>query len=210
MIRHGQASFGADDYDRLSDTGVKQSELAGDYLRHIGWVPDRVLCGTLKRQRDTLAGMGFAPDAEHAGLNEYDFHNLLEVRFGSSDLGSVITDRKTHFRALRETLLDWQGGGLTGAGESWQDFCDRIDAARQSACAPGAERVLVASSGGAIARLVSAALGTDGASMIALNLQIKNAALTRFIFTQRPFFLHSFNETPHLDGPDVQHWMTYS
>ncbi|MCO8647501.1 histidine phosphatase family protein, partial [Burkholderia multivorans] len=32
LVRHGQASFGTDDYDRLSDVGVQQGVWLGEYL----------------------------------------------------------------------------------------------------------------------------------------------------------------------------------
>ena len=82
VIRHGQASFGAENYDVLSEVGLEQSRLAGAALREAGWVPDRLVTGTLERQKQTLAGMGFAEaPEEHPGFNEYDFHDLLRVRF---------------------------------------------------------------------------------------------------------------------------------
>ena len=61
VIRHGQASFGADNYDKLSDLGHRQSEAVGQLLRDTGWVPDRTITGTLTRQKETLASMGFGP-----------------------------------------------------------------------------------------------------------------------------------------------------
>ena len=59
IVRHGQASFGADDYDKLSEVGHEQSRLAGAALREAGWQPDRLVTGTLRRQKDTLKSMGF-------------------------------------------------------------------------------------------------------------------------------------------------------
>jgi len=52
----------------------------------------------------------------------------------------VIQDRKTHFRTLRETILDWQAGGLAGAKESWADFSGRAATARAFACSEGATK----------------------------------------------------------------------
>ncbi|NER60017.1 histidine phosphatase family protein, partial [Pseudomonas sp. MAFF212428] len=63
LIRHGQASFGADDYDVLSPTGIAQSEALGDYLARLGLRLDRCVAGTLRRQQDTGAP-GAGP---HAG-----------------------------------------------------------------------------------------------------------------------------------------------
>ena len=53
LVRHGQASFGTDDYDRLSELGVRQAERVGEYFRDHGIVLDSVYCGSLKRQRHT-------------------------------------------------------------------------------------------------------------------------------------------------------------
>ncbi|EXF47276.1 phosphoglycerate mutase family protein [Pseudomonas sp. BAY1663] len=35
LIRHGQASFGAENYDVLSPLGYRQSEALGDYLAQL-------------------------------------------------------------------------------------------------------------------------------------------------------------------------------
>lgn len=211
VVRHGQASFGADDYDNLSEVGREQSRLAGEALRAMGWVPDRLVTGTLQRQRDTLTEMGFAGDREeHAGLNEYDFHDLLSVRFGGDVPDLVQHDRKTHFRTLRETILDWQSGGCIGARESWAEFSGRVAAAQRFATDTGARRVLVVSSGGVIGQLVATALNAPTAMMMELNLQVKNASISKFVFSGERFFLHQFNATPHLDPEGRAHLMTYS
>ncbi|MCE8511548.1 histidine phosphatase family protein [Ruegeria pomeroyi] len=211
VIRHAQASFGSDNYDRLSELGHRQSALVGAALREMGWVPDRLVTGTLARQKETLRGMGFtdAPE-EHAGWNEYDFHDLLRVKFGGTIPDLVQHDRKTHFRTLRDVLREWQGGGVEGARESWAQFTARIEAARQQATREGAERVLVISSGGAIGQLTAAALSAPSEQMIALNLQVKNTAMSRFIFTQRAFFLHEFNATPHFAQTAHADMLSYS
>ena len=62
LVRHGQASFGSSDYDRLSDLGRQQSRWLGEYFAGRGVHFKRVVAGSLKRQQDTasevLAGMG--------------------------------------------------------------------------------------------------------------------------------------------------------
>lgn len=211
VIRHGQASFGADNYDVLSDLGHRQSEAAGAFLRDIGWVPDRLITGTLQRQKDTLRSMGFedAPE-EHAGLNEYDFQNLLHARYEGNVPDMVKGDRKTHFRALRETILDWQQGGCAGAAETWAEFEARVRAAREFACETDARRVLVVSSGGAIGQLTATSLDAPAPQMMALNLQIKNTSMTKFVFSRSAFYLHEFNATPHLMSAQTADMLTYS
>ena len=211
VIRHGQASFGAENYDVLSGVGLEQSRLAGAALREAGWVPDRLVTGTLERQKQTLAGMGFAEaPEEHPGFNEYDFHDLLRVRFRDQVPEAVKGDRKTHFRTLRETILDWQGGGCVGARESWAEFEARVAAALAFAIGTSARRVLVVSSGGVIGQLVATALQAPKPMMMEVNLQVKNTSMTRFVFSGDRFFLNEFNAIPHLTPAGKAGLVTYS
>ena len=54
LVRHGQASFGADDYDQLSKLGVQQSQRLGEYWRARGMRFDAVLMGSLDRKSTRL------------------------------------------------------------------------------------------------------------------------------------------------------------
>ena len=78
LVRHGQASFGADDYDQLSERGQAQAVRLGEYWRERGLKFDAVYAGTLKRHQQTLAGIvqglqSAAPSVQsRPGLNEYD------------------------------------------------------------------------------------------------------------------------------------------
>jgi broad specificity phosphatase PhoE len=211
IIRHGQASFGAENYDVLSDLGRAQSRAAGGCLRSIGWIPDRVLTGTLDRQIDTATEMGFDPVTEkHTGLNEYDFGNLLEARFRGNVPDMVKGDRKVHFRTLRETVFAWQKDEIENPSETWAQFAARVDAARAAAVDTEAKRVLVVSSGGVIGQMVAASMQAPVAHMMNLNLQIKNAAMTRFMFSGSLFSLNEFNATPHYATPEGAKLMSYS
>ena len=205
VIRHGQASFGTDNYDRLSDLGAAQSKAVGDVLRQTGWQPDRVITGTLDRQRATLSEMGFGPtDTEHAGFNEYDFHDLLHKRFGGQAPTEVMQDRKTHFRTLRETILKWQADEIESPYETWASFESRVKDARETATQEGARKVLVISSGGVIGQLVASTLNAPKPMMMDLNLQVKNSSITRFVFSRGRIMLTEFNATPHFDAyPDL-------
>jgi len=212
LIRHAQASFGAADYDALSETGHLQARLLGAHLAATGVAPERVVTGTMRRHRETLAGLGLdAPAAEeHPGLDEYDGRALLRATFGGEIPEDVARDRRTHFRALRAALAEWQRGGLAKAGEAWADFAARVAAARAHLCRPGARRVLAVTSGGPISLMLTTALDAPAARMIDLNLQVRNSAVSRFIFNERVFYLHGFNATPHLDLPERAAHLTYS
>ena len=210
VIRHGQASFGADNYDKLSDLGHRQSAAVGQALRDMGWVPDRQITGTLIRQKETLASMGFEAGETHEGFNEYDFQDLLHARYKGEVPHLVNADRKTHFRTLRETVFQWQADEIDGVAETWEHFTSRVETARAVACAPGAERVLAVSSGGVIGQLTAASLSAPDKMMMTLNLQIKNTSITKFVFTPKAFFLHEFNATPHMMTGDAAGLLTYS
>ena len=58
LVRHAQASFGADDYDKLSELGWRQSRWLGEYFAERGIAFDRVVRGSLRRHAETIAGIG--------------------------------------------------------------------------------------------------------------------------------------------------------
>jgi broad specificity phosphatase PhoE len=68
LVRHGQASFGADDYDVLSEMGYRQSLRLGEYFKYKGISFEAAFTGTLQRQLKTFAGicegMGISMEAE--------------------------------------------------------------------------------------------------------------------------------------------------
>ena len=85
LVRHGQASFGAADYDQLSPLGTRQCQALGEYLAERGLQFEAVLRGSLRRHVQSLAalsaGHGNLPEAlEWPGLNEYDGEALVRAR----------------------------------------------------------------------------------------------------------------------------------
>ena len=87
LVRHGQASFAAENYDRLSELGRQQSAWLGEYFAERGIVFARAVCGTLERQRETaraiLQTMGSGLTAEeHPGWNEYSGEALYKAYLG--------------------------------------------------------------------------------------------------------------------------------
>ncbi|MEO0390815.1 MAG: histidine phosphatase family protein [Pseudomonadota bacterium] len=203
VIRHGQASFGAANYDVLSDLGHAQSRALGTWLSQTAWAPDRVVTGTMRRHAETLHSAGLNGGETHPGFDEYDFNDLLSARYHGTVPALVTGDRRTHFRTLRETVLMWQRDELDGTAEAWRQFQDRVEEARAFAC-QGKGNVLVISSGGVIGQLVARALHAPEPMMMELNLQVKNASMTDFVFSRDRFFLQGFNAAPHLDtAPDL-------
>jgi len=219
VIRHAQASFGAANYDVLSPLGHRQSEALGLALRAQGVTgADAWIMGAQRRHRETLEGvakgMGVAADPQvHEGLNEFDFRALLDARYRHTlPPENMHTDRKSHFRTLRETVLAWQRGEVVDPPETWEAFEARVQAALDHARAQAKRggRVIIVSSGGAISQMIRAALDAPAAQQIELQLQMRNCAVTRFIATSRRLFLHSYNETPHITAETTAEMLTYS
>ncbi|PJE27886.1 Broad specificity phosphatase PhoE [Pseudooceanicola antarcticus] len=215
LIRHGQASFGAADYDVLSETGHAQANALGRWFAAQGIAPDRLAHGGLRRQRETLEsilkgmGSGGEPDS-HPGLSEFDFKALLDARFAEAPAPQGLhDDRRSHFRTLRDTVLMWQRGEILNPPETWESFTSRVEAARAHLMREGAETVFAVSSGGAISQMIAATLGAPGQAQIELQLQTRNCAVARFVFGRNRHFLNGFNETPFLTSPDDP-LLTYS
>ena len=47
LVRHGQASFGAANYDQLSTLGQRQADLTGEFFARVGLSFDAAYAGSL-------------------------------------------------------------------------------------------------------------------------------------------------------------------
>ncbi len=218
FVRHGQAQFGQANYDKLSEVGHEQAVALGKAIFEQGITIDHWVRGDMVRHAETLKGIsqGMRTQVSHQivtpDLNEYDFTGQLNARFvGSKAPVGLHTDRKTHFRALRETLALWQNDKILNPPESWAAFETRLKRAQQTIFGLEGDTILVVSSGGAISKIVANALGVSHAKQVDLQLQIKNASMSTFIYSRRTggFFLNAFNETPFVSAK-TQHLLTYS
>ena len=225
LVRHAQASFGAEQYDNLSPTGVDQSRLLGRFFADQEIQFDGVVSGVMQRHRqtiDALRELAIGEDIReqmHPGLNEYDFRAMMRVygdTYPTDELVAAVAaspdDRKTYFRLLRRVLTAWSESRLDGAPESWASFQERVADARSmlQGMAKQSKRVLVVSSGGAISMFVGSVLGLSPGHIFDLNLQILNTSITRFFFDASKISLAEFNAAPHLLGRDQAHFRTYS
>jgi broad specificity phosphatase PhoE len=222
LIRHGQASFGAADYDQLSDLGHRQSVRLGEHLRtqtaQGGPAWDAVITGTLRRHRQTWAGIaqgsGLALEPlEWPGLNEYDSEALIKALHAChlaqpGEPGAY----KQHFRLLRDALTQWMAGTISPQGmPSYTEFvAGAVGALAHIRQHLADKNVLVVSSGGPISTLVGHLLHTPPETTIELNLQIRNTAVTELVGTPKRQRLVSFNSLPHLLAAEHQGWITHA
>ncbi len=210
LVRHGQASFGAADYDALSDTGITQAALVADDLAGRGLEVATIVSGTLARQRDTAA-----PAAARFGLevaedprwNEYSMdeivgrHSRSSARTQGLAPDQPVTSAQFQ-EALDEALAAWiVAGERSQAAESWPAFSGRArDALTElAATLPSGSTGLVFTSGGVIAALAAALLELPAESLLRFNRVAVNGAITKVITGRRGATLVSFNEHGFLD-----------
>ncbi|MPY77673.1 MAG: histidine phosphatase family protein [Actinophytocola sp.] len=199
LVRHGQASFGAANYDQLSDVGAEQSKVAGDELRRRGVEFTEVRCGTMARQRDTASAAGFDA-AEDARWNEYDFIDV--VRGHGGELPER-PDPRGFQAVLDEALLAWIVAAEGSAcAETWTAFTDRVNAAFDELVAglPKGGSALVFTSGGVIGALAARAIGDQAGRFTALHRVTCNAGITKLVTGRSGTTLLAFNDHAHFEA----------
>ena len=219
LVRHGQASFGAADYDNLSPLGHQQAVRLGEYFKSKGQQFDSVLMGSLRRHAQTYTGIcqgaGFNQEALlWPGLNEYDSEAVIKAVHDEP----LSTERnpetyRHHFRLLKLGLAAWMNGSVQPAGmPSYPQFVhgvtSALDHVREKFCAKEHSKVLIVSSGGPISTAVGHILGTSPEITTELNLRIRNSSLTEFVFNPKRHMLVTYNTLPHLE--DLPDWVTYA
>lgn len=222
LIRHGQASFGEDDYDKLSALGIEQSRRLGLALRQrlAGRDALHVYAGAMRRHRETASAclevmqQALQPRAIE-GFNEFDHEDLIHRH------APHYVDRARLQRELREAadparafqqlfegaMRRWVGGEFDADyTESWPMF--------QARCAQALERVvadtprdgvaLVFTSGGPISSTCLRLLGLSALDGLRINWSLANASVTKLIAGGSGLSLSTLNDHAHLEGePDL-------
>jgi broad specificity phosphatase PhoE len=219
LVRHGQASFGAADYDQLSPLGQRQCERLGQWFAARGIAFDAVLTGTLRRHLQSLAAIeaGLARTHEALrwpGLNEYDSQALVRaVHEGPTVPAAAPDSAREHFRLLRQGLARWMAGeaqpqGMPSHAEFRAGVVGALDHVRERH-AEGT--TLLVSSGGPISVALGHVLGLQADAVIDLNMHLRNSALCELRVTRKRHALVSFNALPHLDAqPEHAAWITHA
>jgi len=230
LIRHGQASFGTDHYDRLSERGFVQSELLARYLLKIDHKYDAVYAGEMKRQIDTAekvlscyreAGKA-APELQiMPEFNEYDSKGILKALVRDIagedpalevDMGRFYYDKKAFQRIFEKVILRWIAGDKEIPGvTSWQDFRKRVEAGINKVMAENGrgKTVLVFTSGGPISAAFQMATGISDAGTLRVVWHIVNTSVSTFVYNGKQISLTSFNNRAHLDLENDFSLVTY-
>jgi len=231
LIRHGQASFGADNYDVLSPLGFQQSAALGDHLNQLGIRFDRCLSGELERQQDTakatLQRMGsyqarqLPPLEIDSAFNEFHadevirahMDDLLAFEPNAMQILANAADHRAEFQRLFQYVIQrWVSGEHEKEDlESWQCFIDRVQGglSRLLDQADKKDHIAVFTSGGTITALLQLVIGVPPIKAFELNWQIVNTSLSRLKFRDRDVALATFNNHVHLDLMKNPELVTY-
>lgn len=212
LVRHGQASWGAADYDQLSHAGEKQARALGGWLTRHGLKPSLLVHGGMKRHRQTLDGMlecapWSAEDLHDEGWAEFDHVAVLAA--SPPPWGDAAPPSKEAFGEwFAEALTKWMEGDGSVDAESYADFTARVELALQRTADRLAEvdpkgTAVVSTSGGPIAWATAGLIGAGTPSWQPLNRVIVNSSMTTVVSGASGLSLITFNGYPHLGSDQV-------
>jgi len=201
LLRHGQASFGTDDYDVLSELGRRQADIAGQELARRGVRLPVVVSGSLRRQIDTAEiaakSLNVIPTDIDSRFNEFDAHAAVNAHLGDSEAtqGMPSSQFQQHLDAV---MTEWMDSG----NSQWQEFSDGAFAAltELAESLPSGSDAIVATSAGVSAALAGRLLGADAQGVISMNRVSVNASITTVVAGSRGLSLVSFNDHAHVMG----------
>lgn len=220
MVRHGQASFGQDNYDELSEKGIEQSRILARYWLKIGVEADAIYSGEMLRQLDTAkeamkiwseAGIALPNLQILKEFNEYNSKALIlshlddlirEDPSVGEDLKVVYTEKKAFQRIFEKIIAKWSTGTLYKPGiQTWDEFKTTIHTGIQKIMADNgrSKNIMIFTSGGAISASVQFALGISDAETIRIAWKIINSSVSKFLYNGERITLIGFNNTAHLD-----------
>ncbi len=230
LVRHGQASFGAASYDKLSENGIEQVKVLSRHWQQLGERFDHIYSGSLLRQRETAAELlglvAGTPSAatENQAFNEYSGDPLMRIYLRDyahelSDLQAVqwpISDPRLFQTLFERATAKWIENQLTPTDsdqdfEYWQDFKTRVHAGLDELMSahPKSSRVLLATSGGVIAMALQRVLQFPDQHVISTNWMVHNSSVTRIRYSGERLSLTQFNNLAHLEKHDLAHMVTY-
>jgi len=230
LVRHGQASFGAADYDQLSPRGVEQSRMLGEWFAASKQSFSQVVTGRLRRHKQTaaacLAALPGSPPGpewrEDAGFDEYDHVEVLRLHapqmndpIAAKDALDREPDAKKAFqRIFAQAMERWMGGRHDADyRESWPAFRARCVAALQRAVAAAgaSQSIIVFTSGGAIAAICQELLGFPDQRAADVNFSLANCSVTKLLYSGRDgrIGLQYLNNFAHLEQAGEAQHVTY-
>ncbi len=211
LMRHGQASFEADEYDCLSPLGQNQGRATGEFLRARGLQIDHVLTGPRCRHKDTAiavsAAGAFGASIELVrNLDEFGERSAI-FQCAHAQTPSLRQDwpenRPDQLRLYVNEIRRWAEDGAEIPGcksadafvRSTKDWLGTL-----SVRYGRGRRILAVTSAGIIAAALCGVLDLPVKRIGEFLPRIYNASITEFDFGEKGIAIRSFNGTGHLIG----------
>lgn len=229
LIRHGQASFGQENYDELSDLGRQQATRLGQVLAQRIPAFDAVFLGTMTRHKQTAINClkGFEQTIDgldsvfDEGWNEYDHQDILRQyrpEFINSKSMMEYIAKQANPKQVFETDFNaainrWMEGQHDQEYvESWQSFSSRVHQAfRDTAVSDlNKKNIAVFTSGGPISLISQHLLGVPAEQIMRMNWTLLNCGITKIVTTGSRSFIASLNEHTHFEGASNKHFISYT
>ncbi len=214
LIRHGQASFGAENYDLLSDIGREQAVALGDYFKSHQITFDAIIHGEMSRQTETAQIMASAMDHPddlilNAGANEFDSDHLLKHYLPILAEQSKVFYERIHskekwfangetFEMIFRALIQLWQQDKNCPFESWCAFQKRVLETFNGIYHryTNNEKIALVTSGGLISVAVQVILGARLEAFMDMNLTTNNASITELLMSESFTLLKS----EHIDS----------
>jgi broad specificity phosphatase PhoE len=229
FIRHAQASFGAAEYDKISELGLRQAEILGQYFAELGLTFDAVYCGAMERHIITAQrvisrsseGNGDHPLRVTVEFNEYDSSAVVKSQISdmiredpslSEALPKIYTDQRSFQQIFEKAVFRWISGKYDLQGvETWRTFTQRVRTGIRKVMDENGQkkRLAVFTSGGPLSAALQMALGLSDEETIRLSWQIRNASVSTFKYNRERITLSSFNSVAHLELENDPNLLTY-
>lgn len=231
LVRHAQASFGSADYDRLSPVGEEQARRLGAHWASQQTVFDQVFVGPRRRHRRTaelvgaalVQGGGLWPEVvvlpeldEYAGLEVFRASASQPAKTGrdrapsaSGVLPSPAESSVELLKRFQDVMGCWVRGELSVPGvETWREFRRRARRGLEKLLEGGGHgrQILAITSTGPVAAALDLAFDLDDQRMLETSWQLRNTAVSEFVFSAPRFSLSIFNMLPHLTAAE---WITH-
>ena len=230
LFRHGQASFGQDNYDKLSPNGVKQSQILAGHLAQTGKFFDAIYFGEMERQQKTAQEfidycnknqIATPQPAISDAFNEYDSVAVWQALVPeltqedpsiAKDAEKFADEKKAFQRVFSKVMNRWISGSYQACGiPNWNEFKQRVRQGLDDLIVRHGARkqIAVFTSGGPISVVVQAALGLTDPKALEVSWQLMNASVTRIKYNNQGIMLAVFNDVTHLELEGDERLLTY-
>ena len=220
LVRHGQASFGAESYDKLSSLGEEQAKYLGQFLGEILKEMPLVVAGSMQRHQQTASfslnecftNTNIEIDSKWNEFNHEEVLKIFEPKFGQPELLKAEIAKE---KSIRDYLGKIFGGAIerwtsghhdADYSETWLQFQSRVLSALEQLCQKVQEQqpkyAVVYTSGGVISAVTGHLLGLSTEKTFALNWAIANASMTTIKLVDGQPELLSLNEHQFIKEKD--------